>query len=195
MSTRNWMSAATDLFLRALDSLTDEQLAEPSPLPGWSRAHVVAHVHGNALAVGRLVRWAATGVESRMYESRETRAAEIEQLATLPPAELRALAHGSAADLEKALEALTPEQRQRPVVTATGRTVPASEIPWIRAREVAVHAVDLDAGVDFGHLPTDLLTAVAVEVVTKRAAGPEGPGLTAWLTGRSAQAPALGPWL
>ena len=29
------------------------------------------------------------------------------------------------------------------MVTAQGRTVPASETPWMRAREVMVHAVDL----------------------------------------------------
>jgi maleylpyruvate isomerase len=195
MSSRDWMSTATALFLDALDSLPDEALAAASPLPGWTRAHVVAHVHGNALAVGRLASWAATGSESRMYESREARNAEIEQLAALPAAQLRSLTRASAADLDEALDELSPEQWEQPVVTATGRTVPASEIPWIRAREIAVHAVDLDAGAGFADLPADLLAAVAAEVVTKRAAGPEGPQLTAWLTGRSAEAPALGPWL
>jgi maleylpyruvate isomerase len=195
MSTRDWMTSATTLFLGVLDSLSDEELAAPSPLPGWTRAHVVAHVHGNALAVGRLASWAATGVESRMYESREARNAEIEQLAALPAAELRALAHASAVDLDETLDGLSDEQWQQPVVTASDRTVPASQIPWIRAREVAVHTVDLDGGVTFADLPTDLLAAVATEVVATRAAAPEGPDLTAWLTGRSAQAPALGPWL
>ncbi|WP_344687921.1 maleylpyruvate isomerase family mycothiol-dependent enzyme [Blastococcus jejuensis] len=195
MSTREWTTAATALFLDAVDRLSDEQLAAPSALPGWSRAHVVAHVHGNALALGRLASWAATGTESRMYSSREARDAEIEQLAALPAAELRKLAHASAEELGRALDGLSPDQWQQPVVTATGRTVPATEIPWIRAREVAVHAVDLDAGVTFADLPDDLRTAVAVEVVTKRAAGPEGPALTAWLTGRSTEAPTLGPWL
>ena len=195
MSTRDWMTVSTALFLGALDSLSDEALAEPSLLPGWTRAHVVAHAHGNALAVGRLASWAATGTESRMYESREARNAEIEQLAALPPAELRSLVHTSAADLDRALDGLTPQQWEQPVVTATGRTVPASEIPWIRAREAAVHAVDLDAGVGFGDLPTDLLSAIAAEVVEKRATEPEGPELTAWLTGRAPEAPRLGPWL
>jgi maleylpyruvate isomerase len=90
---------------------------------------------------------------------------------------------------------LSSQQWEQPVVTAQGRTVPAAEIPWIRAREVAVHTVDLDAGVGFADLPADLLAAVATEVVTKRAAGPEGPELTAWLTGRSDRPPVLGPWL
>jgi maleylpyruvate isomerase len=195
MSTREWMSASTTLFLGALDSLSDEELAAASRLPGWSRAHVVAHVVGNAMALGRLAGWAATGTERRMYESREARDAEIEQLAARPAAELRLLTRSSADDLAAALDGLSPRQWEQPVVTATGRTVPASEIPWIRAREVAVHAVDLDAGVGFWDLPDDLRTAVAIEVVTKRAAGPEGAALTAWLTGRTPEAPPLGAWL
>ena len=31
-------------FLGQVSALDDEDLAEPSTLPGWSRAHVVAHV-------------------------------------------------------------------------------------------------------------------------------------------------------
>ena len=40
--------------------------------------HVVAHVHYNARALGRLVQWATTGTENRMYASPEQRASEIE---------------------------------------------------------------------------------------------------------------------
>jgi len=31
---------------RALDGLTDEQVRAPSPLPGWTRGHVLAHAGG-----------------------------------------------------------------------------------------------------------------------------------------------------
>jgi maleylpyruvate isomerase len=63
------------------------------------------------------------------------------------------------------------------VVTAQGRTVPASELPWMRAREVCVHAVDLAADVSFADLPADFLTALCDDVVAKRAAAP-GPAVT-----------------
>jgi maleylpyruvate isomerase len=65
----------------------------------------------------------------------------------------------------------------------------------MRAKEMAVHAVDLGAGTTFADLPDDLVTALLTDVVTKRVAGGEGAGLAAWLTGRTAGAPALGPWL
>lgn len=195
MTAREWADEGTALFLAALDRLSDAELVAPTALPGWTRAHVVAHVHFNALALGRLASWAATGTENRMYASMEQRNAEIEQGATLPPDELRALVRSSAAELATALDALTPSAWANEVVTAQGRTVPATEIPWMRAREVCVHAVDLDAGVGFAALPSGFVAALATEVVAKRAAGDEGPALGAWLTGRTAEAPALGRWL
>jgi maleylpyruvate isomerase len=189
------MDQATGIFLGALEKVTDEEMDSATGLPGWSRRHLVAHLHFNARALQRLVSWAATGTESRMYASPEQRSAEIAEGATLPPAELRRLVRGSADELAAALDDLAPEAWEAQVVTAQGRTVPATEIPWMRTREVAVHAVDLGVGVTFGDLPADLVTALAVDVVRKRSAGGEGPALAAWLTGRTAQAPHLGPWL
>jgi maleylpyruvate isomerase len=189
------MDESTTLFLGCLDRLSDDDLAAPTALPGWTRRHVVAHVHFNALALGRLASWAATGVESRMYPSREHRNAEIEEGARLPAPELRRLVQTSAADLAAALDALSPEAWERTVVTAQGRSVPATEIPWMRAKEAGIHAVDLAAGVTFADLPPGLVTALVPEVAATRAAGPAGPALAAWLTGRTPDAPQLGPWL
>jgi uncharacterized protein (TIGR03083 family) len=195
MRTREWTTETTALFLRGVDSLSDAQLDEPTALPTWTRRHVVAHVHCNAQALGRLVSWAATGVESRMYPSRERRDTEIEEVAVLPAGELRRLVHASAGELAGALDGLASEAWAHQVVTAQGRTVPATEIPWMRARELAVHAVDLGAGATFADVPVDLLTRLLTDVVSKRAASTEGPALAAWLTGRTTEAPALGPWL
>jgi maleylpyruvate isomerase len=195
MDSRQWMSETTALFLGTLDSLSDGDLDGPTGLPGWTRRHVVAHVHFNALALGRLASWAATGVESRMYPSREHRNAEIEDGARLPAAELRRMVQASAADLAAALDALSPEAWERTVVTASGRSVPATELPWMRAKEMGIHAVDLGAGVTFADLPAGLITTLVPEAAATHAAGPSGPALAAWLTGRTPDAPALGPWL
>ena len=195
MRSREWLTDATALFLDGVDKLSDTDLDAPTGLPGWTRRHVVAHVHFNALALGRLVSWAATGTENRMYPSMERRNAEIAEGATLPAADLRRLVHASAEELAAALDALPTEAWTHEVVTAQGRTIAATEIPWMRAKEMAVHAVDLGAGTTFADLPDDLVTALLTDVVTKRVAGGEGAGLAAWLTGRTAEAPALGPWL
>jgi maleylpyruvate isomerase len=108
----------------------------------------------------------------------------------------------SAAGLAASTDRLTDEQWAAEVVTAQGRTVPATEIPWLRAREVCVHAVDLGLGVTFADLPDDFLDALCADVVAKRGDVPEVDAplaqRTAWLTGRPhdlAGAPDLGAWL
>jgi maleylpyruvate isomerase len=190
MTARTWTTAGTTLFL---DHLAD--LDGPSLLPGWTRRHVVAHVHFNALALTRLTSWARTGVESRMYASREQRAAEIEEGSRWDPDVLRSRVRESADALAAALDSLPDGAWRAQVVTAQGRTVPATEIPWMRAREVMVHTVDLGTGVTFADLPAGFTAALLADVVARRAAAGEGPDLAAWLTGRAGRAPDLGPWL
>ena len=189
------MSQGTKLFLDAVAELSDDAFDEPSALPGWTRRHLVAHLHHNAEALRRLVSWAATGVEQPMYASVNARAEEIEQGALLPVTALRELLSASAAALESDLDALPDKGWAAEVRTAQGRLVPASQIPWLRAREVCIHAVDLRSGVTFADLPDGFVAELLVDVVRKRAAAGEGPALAAWLTGRADAAPTLGPWL
>lgn len=174
--TRRWMQEGAGLLLIAIASLDDEQLSAPSALPGWSRRNLVAHLAANADALMNLMRWAATGVPTPMYASLEARKAGIERGAALPTDELMAWARQSSSALEAAMDAATEEHWLRPVVTAQGRTVPATEVPWMRAREVYVHAVDLDVGTAFRDLPTDYLAALCDEIVGKRS-GEHGPTL------------------
>lgn len=79
-------------------------------------------------------------------------------------------------------------QWERSVVTAQGRTVPASETPWMRSREVMVHAVDLRTGISFADLPDDFLAALRTDIETKRGEVPEVVGdqaeVVAYLAGR-----------
>jgi maleylpyruvate isomerase len=156
----------------------------------------------NADALGNLVRWAATGRPAPMYASPDERAAGIERGARLSAAELDAWLCRSARDLDVAMTALTGAQWTREVVTAQGRTVPATEIAWLRAREICVHTVDLARGIGFGDLPEDFLTALVEDITAKRGTVPafDGPlpDEAAWLAGRphsTPGAPALGPWL
>jgi maleylpyruvate isomerase len=195
MNALVWTETGTRLFLDELGKVGDRQFAEPTRLPGWTTAHLVAHVHFNAEALRRLVSWAATGVENRMYASPEQRATEISEGAQLDPATLRALVVDSAAALEADLASLTEDAWDATVVTAQGRTIPAHHIPWLRAREVMVHAIDLGSGLGFADLPSDFVSELLVDIVRKRAAGGEGPQFAAWLTGRDATPPTLAPWL
>jgi uncharacterized protein (TIGR03083 family) len=172
---REWMRHGTALFTSRTD-LGEGALAEPSALPGWTRKHVLAHVAANADALGNLVRWAATGEPTPMYASPADRAAGIDRGRQLPARDLTAWLRRSAGTLEEAMTRLSDEQWQASVLTAQGRTVPATEVPWIRSREVYVHAVDLATGLSFADLSAGFLTALCDDVAGKRSKGP-GPAL------------------
>ncbi|MET0577739.1 MAG: maleylpyruvate isomerase N-terminal domain-containing protein [Ilumatobacteraceae bacterium] len=195
MNTTPWLDELTATFLGTVDTLTDDEFTAPTALAGWTRAHVVAHVHFNALALRRLVSWARSGEETPMYASPSQRAEEIDRGADETPASLRMLVHDSARALGDDFADLSTEQLERTIVTAQGRHLPARDISWLRCRELAVHAVDLDAGVTFCTLPDGFVTALVHDAVTKRVAGGEAAALAAVLTGRSDAGPSLGPWL
>ncbi|XKK62639.1 maleylpyruvate isomerase family mycothiol-dependent enzyme [Streptomyces sp. ARC32] len=200
---RAWARTGTELLLDAVAGLDEDAFSAPGVLPDWTRKHLVAHVAANADALGNLVHWAATGEETPMYASAEERAAGIAKGPTLSADELRSWLTDSARRLAAGLDGLTEAQWGHRVVTAQGRTVPATELPWMRAREVCVHAVDLGTGVvTFADLPKGFLTALVAEIKAKRGLTdlPVGPlpEVAAWLAGRPhslTDAPELGPWL
>lgn len=205
-----FVATGTALCARVVEALEPAELAAPSLLPRWSRAHVVAHLAANAEALGRLLHWARTGERTPMYASPERRAADIEAGAALPASELTAWFRRSADLLSADFAGMPPSAWAAEVVTAQGRTVPASQTPWMRSREVMVHAVDLATGLSFADLPPAFLTALRDEILAKRAAErlPELHGaladVTAYLAGRphgpvtadaGAPPPDLSPWL
>jgi maleylpyruvate isomerase len=173
-----WVQDGTARFHAGLASLDDKALNDPSLLPGWTRRHLIAHVAANADALCRLAYWARTGEERRMYASPAQREAEIEVGAARPAADLRHWVADSAAQLAEDLARLSAAAWHAPVITAQGRTVPATEIPWLRAREAYVHAVDLDAGLDFAGIPGEFLAALLDDVAARRSAQGTGPALT-----------------
>src|ERR1700742_939083 len=74
-----WMEQGTAWLQSAIDSLSDDNFAEPSLLPVWTRAHLVTHLARNADALVNLLTWARTGVEHPMYASRADRDTDIEE--------------------------------------------------------------------------------------------------------------------
>ena len=175
--TLGWMHDGTGRLLADLAGLSDEVLEMPTALPGWSRRYLLAHVAANADALRNLVHWARTGEERRMYSSAEQRDAGIAAGAVLPATELRAWIANSAAALAADLDALPGPAWDARVITAQGLTRSASEIPWMRDRELYVHAVDLAAGTAFADLPTEFLRMLLDDVTRRRSAIGGGPSL------------------
>lgn len=208
---RRWVAHGTALLGARLKGLDDQAVRADSTLPGWSVGQLIAHVAANAEALGNLVRWAATGVETPMYASVEARDAAIAVARTQGAEGLLAAFRASARTLDAGFDELdraaqTAQTGEKPwhaeVRTIQGRVLPATEIPWLRAREVCVHAVDL--GASFGDLPDDFLDALIDDIRLKRgltdADLPTGPRaeVAAWLAGRPhtlTDAPEIGAWL
>jgi maleylpyruvate isomerase len=164
-TSRRWWSDGELAVAGLVEKLGDDDLAAPSALPGWTRAHVVAHLARNADALGNLLTWARTGVETPMYPSQEARDAGIATTAALPPAELRADYADACRRFAEAVEGLPAEAWTATVRTRQGRPIQATEIPWMRAKEIWVHGVDLAAGLGFADLSTDYCAALVDDVL------------------------------
>lgn len=162
----------------SVDRLTDEDLTAESRLPDWSRAHVVAHLARNADALVNLLMWARTGVETPMYPSREVRNAGIAATAALPPADLRHDYAAACSRLGRAIETMPAEAWTAQVRSGQGAAIPASDVPWMRAKELWVHGTDLRADLTFTDLPTDFCTALVDDVLGLFAARDQTPDVT-----------------
>jgi len=138
--------------------IDDEDLRAPSLLPGWTRAHVVAHLARGADALRNLLIGVRTGQPRPAYTSPEARAADIEQGAGRPRAELLD-------DLADAANAFRAVSRQLPdEAWATDITwvpgldpFPAREVLVRRLVEIELHHVDLGAGYTAADWPDGFL--------------------------------------
>jgi len=187
----------------------DDAFAAPCALPGWSRAHLLTHVARNADALINLLDWARTGVRTPAYASREQRDADIAAGAHRTPAQIRADVEDSSDRLARVVRAMPDAAWSARVENAQGAELPASGIPWLRAREMWIHAVDLDVGASFADLPAPMITALLDEAAVAMGNKPGCPALqlvaldgATWTVGAAAaattvtgSAPGLAAWL
>lgn len=163
------LAASTESLLRTASMISDEQIHEPSLLPGWTRGHVLTHIARNADAMVNLATWARTGVETPMYPSEQRRDADISAGAGLPAREQVDDVAASAERLAAALELLDERHWRTMIVigrtTRTGRELTASLIPVVRRVEVEIHHVDLGLDYTLAHLPEDLIEQLIADRV------------------------------
>jgi maleylpyruvate isomerase len=207
----SWVADGQARFEQTVMELDD--LRGPSRLPGWTRGHVVTHVARNAEALCRLLTWAKTGIETPMYPSAQARDDDIRAGAARPLSDQLDDLRRTGAAFAEAAQELSADQWAATVSTRVG-PVRASWIPWGRVRELWLHLVDLDAGVEIDAMPADIATMLVQDVAdsmhTRVASrielhspdcepvsfGPEGAArvlisgsvqqLAGWLTGRYA---------
>jgi maleylpyruvate isomerase len=169
------LSLGTGTLVDAVARLSDTQIEGPSALPGWSRATLLTHLARNADALGNLLTWARTGIETPMYADPSSRAAAIDAGALRAPQVIRDDLTASNDRLIAGIAALGWDRWSYLIRTAQGRELPVSVVPWLRSREVWVHAIDLDAGVTFDSLPAEFVVALVADSLELFATRPQCP--------------------
>jgi maleylpyruvate isomerase len=140
---------ATRRLIRTTDGLADEEYGEPSGLPDWTRAHVLAHLTLNAEGLAAALGGIVEGEGVPMYASQEARDGDIAELAARSPSVIRTRLLGASTDVADALAAVPGDQWDTTIDRVPGgRTFTAGEVPSMRLREVEIHHVDLAAGYD-----------------------------------------------
>jgi maleylpyruvate isomerase len=186
------MHSGTTTMLAAVQALRPQDYDEPTLLPAWDRRSLVAHVARNADALGRLLYWARTGTESPMYSSLQQRVDEIAASSRQSSRALLDDVRSSAARLDVAVDDLPAQRWSFPVRSALGRDIPVSEVLWLRAREVWIHAVDLGTTTSILDMPRDFAVALVDDVLATRRSRSELTDVTVVTTdGVAWQAPGI----
>ena len=170
------LQSATAELAGAIGALSDADTRAPSPLPGWTRGHVLTHLARNAEGGTRLLEWARTGVPSYEYASVAARAAEIEQGAGRPAAVLAADVRSSADRFFAAADGMPPQAWERTVRWTTGDEADAALIAAMRLGEVLIHHVDLDIGYRPRDWPAPFVSDYLDRAVTALSGHVEWPG-------------------
>ncbi|MFR9802531.1 maleylpyruvate isomerase family mycothiol-dependent enzyme [Pseudonocardia sp. RS010] len=182
-----------------MDRMGDDAFRAPSALPGWTRAHVLSHVARNADAMINLLHWARTGEETPAYADDARRDADIAEGAEREPAAIREDVVATSDKLAQVVKAMPEDAWSRTIRGRQGQEVPATEIAWMRAREMWIHSVDLDVGASFEDFPQPMLCELVADVAANLAARPGVPAVrlvasdrnTVWSTAAGDASPAV----
>jgi maleylpyruvate isomerase len=144
--------AAHGRFVAAVSGLSPDELTAPTALPGWTRAHVIAHVADGGRAFAILTEAALRGETVSLFPGGVTERNErIEKLAVSP--ELMTHLSDGIARLEAAWEVCGPADWARPVRFRDGDLAGTVYARW---REVWIHLVDCAVGVTPADWPVSL---------------------------------------
>ncbi|MBO6638743.1 MAG: maleylpyruvate isomerase N-terminal domain-containing protein [Roseitalea sp.] len=152
----DWARRGTAYFARLLNGLSDADLDAPSRLDGLSRCHIVAHVGYHARTLSRVASWARHGAGQPMPHPMPVDADDTAARATQPARALRNLFAHSAVHLNVEWRDLETTHWDAVVTDNEGHSLAVRDTPWLRARAVWLHAIDLGAGGRLADAPTGL---------------------------------------
>ena len=165
------LRASHAMFRGLVKGLSPDAPAEPSGLPGWSRAELVAHLCRNADAMSGTLEGALNGEVVAMYPGGiDKRNADIAAGRGASLADLLDDIDGSFARLETLWDRMDDQTWGRATLWPHGQG-PAWATIRMRWQEVEVHAVDLELGRGFEAIAealADELARVTVESVPSR---------------------------
>ena len=168
----------TSLLVHTAGGLDDETIRVASFCEGWTRAHVLSHLARNADALGNLVGWAVTGTPRAMYDSPDSRDADIAAGANRGAQEIFTDLNDSSARFASAAASLAGPPEKAEVEMRGSRVVSGAQLPTLRLMEVVFHHVDLDAGYTFADAdPGFVKRAITIAVERFRTRG-QVPSIT-----------------
>jgi maleylpyruvate isomerase len=142
------LQEATNRLVRTVDGFQGDDWTTPTHLPGWTRAHVVAHLALNAEGLAGALTGIVQDEPAPMYTSQEDRDRDIEELVSVGDhAELRERLLAGCTLYADAWTAL-PEDLGGSTFERTtgGPEIPAGATLGMRLREVEIHHADLGTG-------------------------------------------------
>jgi maleylpyruvate isomerase len=145
---------ATQRLLGSARAIPEPELQQPSLLPGWTRAHVLAHLARGADAMRYLLIGARIGQERPAYASAQARDADIAFGATLVAKDLMADLARSAMAFRTIVKQLPDDAWQFRVRILDSAPFPAAQLLTRRLVEVELHHGDLGTGYGPAHWPT-----------------------------------------
>jgi maleylpyruvate isomerase len=156
--TPELVAAETERVVATAASFRNDAILAPSLCEGWSRGHVLAHIARNADALARVCDVALTGATDTMYDTSESRDADIAAGARRSADDHATDIRDASARLAERIAALRPEHHDIEVERTPGgpATIPVGLVPFMRLRELVYHHVDLDAGYTFASAPDDV---------------------------------------
>ena len=137
---------ATQRLLGTARVIAEPDLRQPSLLPGWTRAHVVAHLARSADAMRALLVGLRSGQDRPAYASAEALEADIERAAAQQAKDLVTDVADSAMALRTIARQLADQAWPCFVRVPGSAPLPAAQLLVRRLVEVELHHCDLAAG-------------------------------------------------
>jgi maleylpyruvate isomerase len=158
------LEATSGALLADAERLSEDDLRAASTCPGWSRAHVLAHLINQADAYRRMAWGAAHELTLQQYPGgHEQREAEVERNATWPAETLHLELRRSADELAEILDRL-PEPAWTHTVIRVNGPMPLWQALQARLLEVVFHHLDLDTGHTPGVWPAGLVDLLLPDI-------------------------------